>query len=159
MRTLVVYASRYGCTADCAHYLKAHLPGDVTVLDVEAVNPPLDLWSFDTLAIGGSVYVGKVSKKLRAFCETNLDLLLQKRVGIFLCCAQTDQADAFLASNFPTALVSHAATSKVLGSEARLDKMRTMDKLIIKAVTKGDFSSFQISSETLDAFVRELSSP
>jgi len=158
MQTLVVYASRYGCTADCAAYLKTHLPGDVTLVDIETVTQPLDLEGFDRVAIGGSVYIGKVSKKLRAFCEQNLDLLLRKKVGIFLCCAQTEEASAFLAANFPAALLNHASVSKTFGSEARLDKMGMLDKLMIKAVTKGDFSRFQISTEALEAFVQELSS-
>ena len=157
MQTLVIYASRYGCAADCAGYLKTHLPGDVTLVDIETSTQEFDLERFDTVVIGGSVYIGKVSKKLRAFCEKSLNLLLTKKIGIFLCCAQTDQADAFLTSNFPAALLSHATTTKTFGSEVRLEKMRTMDRLLLKAVTKGDFSSFQISNENLEAFVREIS--
>ena len=51
----------------------------------------LDVNVYDTIIIGGSVYVGKVSKTLRAFCESNLDTLLEKRVGVFLCSALADQ--------------------------------------------------------------------
>ena len=158
MRTLVLYASRYGLAADCAEYLKANLPGDVTLADVETGNLQLDLEAFDTVILGASVYVGKISKKMRAFCEGKAQLLLQKRLGIFLCCAQAENLDTFLTANFPAALLAHASVTKAFGSEARLEKMRTFDKLIIKAVTKGNFSSFRILNENRETFVREISS-
>ena len=157
MQTLVVYASKYGCTADCAAYLKENLPGDVTLVDINQVKQPIEIGAYDTVLIGGSVYAGKIAKNLRAFCEGNLDALLKKKIGLFLCCAQTEQVDTSLKANFPAALLAHATTAKTFGSEARLDKMRTLDKVLIKAVTKGDFSGFQILNENLEAFVREIS--
>ena len=156
MTTLVIYASRYGCTADCADYLKAHLPGDTILVDINQLSQPIAWETYDTVLIGGSVYVGKIAKKLRAFCEGNLEPLLQKKIGLFLCCAQTWQADEIFTANFPAALWQHATTRKTFGSEARLDKMSFLDRTILKAVTKGDFSNFQISKENLDAFVREI---
>ena len=156
MQTLVIYASKYGFTVDCAHDLKAKLPGEVTLVDVNTVKQ-IDLAPFDTIIIGGSVYVGKIAKKLRAFCENNLSALLTKKIGLFLCCAQTEQADAFFTANFPAPLLQHATTRKTFGSEARLEKMGTLDKMLIKAVTKGDFSSFQPAKENLEAFVKEIS--
>ena len=157
MKTLIVYASKYGCTADCAERLKAKLEGDVTLLDIKKATSGMDLSKFDAVAIGGSVYVGKIAKPLRAFCESNLDVLIQKKVGIFLCCAQVDESDGFFAANFPASLLSHSRTTKVFGSEARLDKMGFADKMIIKAVTKGDFSGFKIFDEKIDEFASEIS--
>ena len=157
MKTLIVYASKYGCTADCADYLKAKLPGEVALIDINKANDPIELEAFDTIIIGGSVYIGKVSKKLRAFCESNLDALCQKNVGIFLCCALAGQVDEVLAANFPAALLKHAKTIKTFGSKARLEKMSLPDKMIVKAVTKGDFSNFKVSEESMEAFVKEIS--
>jgi len=153
MRTLIVYASKYGCTADCAAYLQGRMSGDVTVHDINkgAVDPA----GFDVVMIGGSVYVSKVAKKLREFCENNLDVLLKKRVGIFLCCALLEQVDEFFAGNFPAALLGQAV-KKVFGSEARLEGMKFFDKVLIKAVTKGDFSKFKVSHEVMHEFLQEM---
>ena len=158
MNTLIIYASKYGCTADCANKLKARLHGDTTVLDVKSVTTSMDLGKFDTVVIGGSVYVGKMAKPLRAFCENNLDTFLQKKVGIFLCCGLPDEANTVLTANLPSTLLKHAKTTKVFGSEARLDKMNFVDKMMIKAVTKGDFSTFKVSGERIDAFAKEIAS-
>ena len=157
MKTLIVYTSKYGCTADCAAHLRANLPGEVALIDINKANDPIELEAFDTVIIGGSVYIGKVSKKLRVFCQSNVDLLCRKKVGIFLCCALAGQVDEVLANNFPAALLEHAKTVKTFGSEARLEKMSLPDKMIIKAVTKGDFSYFRISEENMADFVRKMS--
>lgn len=155
MKTLIFYASKYGCTADCAAYLQTKLE-NATLVDVEKAPAQMDLSGFDTIIIGGAVYVSKVSKKLRAFCESNIDTLLKKRVGIFLCCALPEQFNEVLTANFPAALLNSSVVTKTFGSEARLAMMKFFDKMIIKAVSKGDFSKFQISYESMDEFVREI---
>jgi len=154
MKTLIVYASKYGCTADCAAKLKNLLSGDIALADINKIVP--NVHDFNTVIIGGSVYIGKISKKLKIFCESNLNALLEKQVGIFLCCALKDQVNEVLTSNFPPALLTHSKVTETFGSEARLDKMSFLDKTIIKAVTKGDFSSFKISDESIEAFAKKL---
>ncbi|MCL2526896.1 MAG: flavodoxin domain-containing protein [Defluviitaleaceae bacterium] len=156
MKTLIIYTSKYGCTADCASNIKSKLQGDVTLLDINKTVPGGELSTYDTVIIGGSVYIGKIAKKLRLFCQNNVDALTAKKIGIFLCCALENEADAVLAANFPSALLEKSVSTKVLGSEARLDKMGFLDKTMIKAVSKGDFNGFRIFSERVDEFVHEI---
>jgi len=156
MKTLIAYASKYGCTEDCAKSLSVKLSGDVTILNVKNDPKQIDLKQFDTVIIGGSVYVGRVSKNLRAFCESNLDALLKKNIGVFLCSALAEQFNDTLKNNFPILLLDNAKTTKLFGSEARLEKMNFMDKMMIKAITKGDYSSFKISNNNIDDFASEI---
>jgi len=156
MKTLIVYASKYGCTADCANLLKEKLSGDITLVGINKMPVKIDVNGYDTIIIGGSVYVGRVSKNLRMFCESNLDALLKKRIGVFLCSALADQFNNTLKNNFPILLLDNATVIKLFGSEARLEKMNFMDSMIIKTVTKGDFSSFRISYESIDEFALEI---
>jgi len=157
MKTAVVYASKYGCTADCAAYLKANLAGETTLIDVNKASMPIGLEGYDTVLIGGSVYVGKVSKKLRLFCEQNLNTLSGKRLGFFLCCALTEEAETVFAANFPADLLQKTKARGVFGSEARLEKMGFFDKKLLGAVTKGDYSNFKISYGNLDRFIKGFS--
>ena len=156
MKTLVIYSSKYGCAADCAEYLKTKLSGDITLIDAGKTTEKVELAQFGTIIIGGSVYVGKVSKKLRKFCEDNVDILTKKKVGIFLCCALSEQANEFLTANFPPDLLKNTVTTKVFGSEARLERMTFLDKMIIKVFTKGDYSKFKISYENMEEFALEI---
>ena len=156
MKTLIVYASKYGCTADCANFLEKKLSGDITLVDINKAPKTLDVNDYDTIIIGGSVYIGRVSKNLRAFCESNLDALLKKNIGIFLCSALADQFNDTLKNNFPVLLLDNAKAIRLFGCEARLEKMNFMDKMMIKAVTKGDFSGFRISNNSIDEFALEI---
>ena len=154
MKTLIVYASKYGCTEDCAKYLKDKISGGVTLVDINKSADLIELNNLDAVIIGGSVYVSKVSKKLRAFCESNLEILTKKKIGIFLCCALSEQAGETMKTNFPPALLKAAKAAMPFGSQARLEKMSFLDKTILKAVSKGDYSSFKISYESMDEFAR-----
>jgi len=156
MKTLIIYASKYGCTENCASYLKDQLSSEVELIDINKTDQKIDLETFDTILIGGSIYAGKLySKELRTFCQNNVDELCKKRIGLFLCCAQPDTDDLFL-KNFPSALLEHAELTKTFGSEARLEAMKFLDKTILKAVTKGDFSSFEISHENIEKFAKRF---
>jgi len=156
MKTLIIYASKYGCTEDCAKYLKSKMQGETMLVDINKQAKQIELGGFDTVIIGGSVYVGKVAKKLRAFCQGNLDGLSDKRLGIFFCCGRPQEMDEVLAANFPAGLVKAAMIIKSFGSEARLAKMTFFDKTILNAVTKGDYSSFKISNDSMDEFIKAL---
>lgn len=156
MKTIIIYASKYGCTADCARYLKTRLPGEVTVVDIQTARQPVDVSAYNEIIIGGSVYVGKITKKLQSFCESNLAAFKQKNVGIFLCAALSENFNEYLKANFPAQLLKTAKTVKLFGSEARLEKMKFMNKMMTRALTKGDYSRFKISHESMEEFVREM---
>ena len=159
MKTLIVYTSKYGCTADCAKHLKDKLSCEVTLTDIGKSSKELRLDDYDSVIIGGSIYAGRVSKKLRMFCKDNLEALSNKKLGIFLCCASVDESDNYLSSNFPSELISTAKVTKAFGGEIRPDGMSLFDKLIVKAIkkaTKGDFGNFKVLSEQIEEFAKEM---
>jgi len=156
MKTLIIYASKYGSTKDCASYLKNKLEGETTIFDIKDINKDMNLNQYDTIILGSSIYVGQIGKKLKLFITENIDILMKKKVGIYLCCGQADQLEEVINLNFPKELADYAKIIKSFGGEARLDKMKFLDKTVIKAVTKGDFSKFKISETAMDEFVREL---
>ena len=155
MATAIIYASKYGCAADCAAYLQNHLAGGVTLMDINA-SQAIDLGKFDKVIIGGSVYAGAVAKKLRVFCEQNIDALVQKKVGLFLCCASAAEAQKYFVGNFPVKLVSSAVITETFGGEARVDKMGFFFKLILRIAMKGDYSSLQIAYDNMERFAESF---
>jgi len=156
MKTLIVYASKYGSVADCASFLSSKLSGEVSVVDVNKITQQIDVGSFDRVIIGGSIYAGSVSKKLSEFCKDNLDILLTKVVGIFICCAFGDKLDELLSINFSAALLDVAKSKKHFGGEAKIDEMSFMDKTITKAVMKKGYSHLKILNENIEEFLIEM---
>lgn len=158
MNTAIVYSSKYGCAAACAEYIKAGLEGTATLIDVDKADlQAIRLRDYDTVVLGSSIYVGAVSKKMRALCKSALDTLCQKRVGIFICCGFAEQMQEYLSKNFPAPLLEHARVVKAFGGEARMERMKGLDKLVMKAVTKGDTQSLKLSHESMESFLREIS--
>lgn len=157
MNTIIIYSSKYGCTSDCAKYLKSGSSGLVMLTDIDKINSnTINLENYSTVIFGSSIYIGAISKKMRKFCNENIDLLDKKRVGIFICCAFPEQIKEYLATNFPSKLLKSAVTIKDFGGEARIDKMKFIDKLITKAVIKGNHENLKISHENMDNFKKEL---
>lgn len=155
MNTIIIYSSKYGCTTDCARYLKAGLSGSVTLTDIDNTNS-ISLENYDVVILGSSIYIGKISKIMQKFCKENADLLSKKRVGIFLCCAFPEQLTEYLAANFPPTLLKNSVVIKDFGGEARIDKMKFIDKSIMKAAIKGSHEKLKISHESMDSFIKEL---
>ena len=52
-------------------------------------------------------------------------------------------------------MLKNAAAVKAFGGEARIEKMKTIDRLLMKAVTKGKSDSLKLSYENMDCFIRE----
>lgn len=135
MKTLIVYATKYGFTADCVEQLKTKLKGHTEAVNIAKGTMPA-LSDFDNVIIGGSIYIGKVNKKLTEFCANNLDTLLSKRVALFLCCGMAEDFDKSLAASFPEALRKNAVAAECFGGELNTEKMGFADKLITKQIKK-----------------------
>ena len=82
MKNIIIYATRYGCTAEVAKRIQKELESDSTLVNIMAEKvPPLD--SFETVILGGSIYIGKVQKELTSFVNANLKQLLSKKSACF----------------------------------------------------------------------------
>lgn len=76
MRTLILFATKYGTADKCAHLLKCQLDGEVTIQPIDAAE---SLNGYDTVVIGGSIYMGKLQPTVIRFCRQNQALLLKKK--------------------------------------------------------------------------------
>ena len=135
MNTLIVYATQYGFTADCAASLKQQLNGEATLVDLtkQAAPNPAD---FDAVIVGGSIYMGKVQAQVSAFCAAHESELLQKPLGLFLCCGLPKQIQQSMAASFPASLIPHAKAAGCFGGELRTSRMKPVHKLIANMMQK-----------------------
>lgn len=140
MKTLLLYASQYGYTADCAAKLQTELAGEVTLVDINKHNAP-DLGGFDAVVIGGSIYMGRVQAQISQYCAAHEAELLQKKLGVFLCCGLPQNLDESLAASFPETLRTHAKAVGCFGGELRTTRMKPMHKLIAGMMQKAGAKS------------------
>ena len=135
MKNLIIYSTTYGYTKDCVEYLASKLKGETSVVNIAKDKEP-DINEFDNIIIGGSVYVGKVNKRLVSFVSNNIDKITGKRVALFLSCGSIDVFEKLLISIFPKSIVDIAIAKECFGGELRTNKMKFSHRLITNMISK-----------------------
>lgn len=157
MKTLIAYASKYGCAEKCTNSLKEKLGGEVDIKNLQSGKFP-DISGYDTVIIGGSIYGGKIQGAVSRFCQSNLNSLLKKKVGLFVCCADSEKAHMQLKAAVPASLFEHATAKGHFGHEFDLKKMKFIDRTIIKSMLKIKESQFNILHDNINKFVEKIKS-
>jgi len=151
MKTMIIFATTYGCTKTCAEELKDSIAGDVILKNIN--DAPFAYQDFENIIIGGSVYMGQIQKKLKEFCFNNINSLNGKNIGLFLCCGMPESFEQSLANAFPQELLSTAISMQNFGGELKVDKMKLghkmITKLMQKATEKQNKPDVEISHESI----------
>jgi menaquinone-dependent protoporphyrinogen oxidase len=156
MKTLILYASKHGCAEKCAIRLGERLGGDPAIVDIHDA-AAVDLADYDAVAVGGSIRAGKIQKEVRAFCDRNLAVLKAKRLGLFICCMMEGaKAEEEFTGAFPAELIGAAAAKGLFGGEINLEKMRWLERTIIKKASKISGNVSRIDDNAIADFAKAL---
>jgi menaquinone-dependent protoporphyrinogen oxidase len=156
VKTLIIYATRYGCARKAAERLRDLLGEGAAVVDLKTGEVP-DLAPFDAVIVGGSIQAGAVQRKLRAFCDERSAELLGKRLGLYLCCMyEGDVARKQLADAFPEALRAHATATGLFGGELDFEKLSFVARLVVKKVAGVTESVYRYDPAAVERFAEEL---
>ena len=156
MKTLVVYASNHGCTEKNAQKLKEKLKHDVIVKNVKDWGNA-DLADFELIIIGGSIHAGKIQGKIKTFCKKNLDLLLTKKIALFISCMEKgEKAEKQFKLAFPADLIEISVANGFFGGEFILEQMNFIVRKMIKKIAKIEKSVSDISEENIRKFIDML---
>jgi len=82
----IIYASRYGSTAQTAEWIAEEMEGMAEVIPVAEA---ADLSSYDFVILGSGIYGGQLHKDMRAFLEEKKEELSGKITAIFVVCGAT----------------------------------------------------------------------
>jgi menaquinone-dependent protoporphyrinogen oxidase len=136
MKTLIAYSTTLGCTEQCASKLKEGLGEEVEMIRISS-RKKYDLQQHDTIIVGGSIHEGMIQRSVYTFCESNLEVLLQKQVGLFVCCIDPDVNEKELIERtFPAELVKHALASGFFGGELNIKKMNLLQKIMTRKAAR-----------------------
>ncbi|HHW82027.1 MAG TPA: hypothetical protein GX746_10105 [Bacteroidales bacterium] len=147
--TIIVYASRHGTTAEYAKKLMKLLDGNVDLcsLDERGKSMP-DMSFYDTIVIGGSIHYGKNSKLIVSFVKNNIDLLITRRLGLFVTSYYDgERALQQLSSAYPKELLNRAVVADFFDGELLYQKLNFFEKIVAKVVLK---------AEELDPIIEKL---
>jgi len=156
MKTVILIMSSHGCTIDVAHQLRGQLSGDVSILNLKE-KQSVDLNDFDRVIIGGSIHAGKIQKKIRAFCEENLNELCLKETGLFVCCMYEGEiAQMQFQQAFPEKLQQCAKATSILGGALNFEKMNFWERYAIRKITGFTESTNHIKHDSVNNFAARM---
>lgn len=136
MKTLIAYSTTLGCTEQCASKLKDDIGEDVDMVRISS-RRRYNLEKYDTIIVGGSIHEGMIQRSVYKFCESNLDVLLKKQVGLFVCCIDSDANEQELIKQaFPEILLEHALASGFFGGELNIKKMNLLQKIMTRKAAR-----------------------
>jgi menaquinone-dependent protoporphyrinogen oxidase len=136
MSTLIAYSSTLGCTEQCVSKLKEDLGEGVELIRISR-RSRYNLDPYENIIIGGSIHAGMIQRSVYKFCENYLEVLLQKQVGLFVCCIDPDADEQeIIARAFPEKLVNHALASGFFGGELNIKKMNLLQKIMTRKAAR-----------------------
>lgn len=156
MKSLIIYATQHGCTEKCALALKEQLIGETELCRIGKAKVP-NLEQFDQIIIGGSIHMGKIQSKLqRLMADTGL-LLMNKRLGLYLCCMYEGQVAIDQFNNaFPEALRQLAKSKGIFGGEFNFERMNLLERFITSRVAHVTSSQSKIIFAEIEKFAYVL---
>jgi len=156
-KTLIVYASKHGTTRKAVEILKISLAGATTCNLKKETCPSVE--SYERIIIGGSIHAGRVQKEISNFYKKNLDSLLQKEIGLFICCMyEGEKAESQFIQAFPEELRKAASAKGIFGGELLFEKMNFLEKAVIKKISGVKQSVSRFNPEEIKDFARKFQS-
>lgn len=133
---MIAYSTTLGCTEQCASRLKEDLGEGVEMVRISS-RRRFNLKNFDTIIVGGSIHEGMIQRSVHKFCESNLEDLLKKQIGLFVCCMDQEANEQELIElAFPDRLVKHALASGFFGGELNIKKMNLLQKIMTRKAAR-----------------------
>jgi menaquinone-dependent protoporphyrinogen oxidase len=157
VNTAIVYMTKHGCTEKAAQILMEKLGGDVAAVNLKSAGEP-DLSQYDTVIIGGSIYAGKIQVRVTKFIEKHREVLLTKRLGLYLCCMfDGETAGKQFEEAYPWELRDHACATGLFAGELDFSKMNFFERKIVKKVANIEESVSRLDSCAIEEFAQKMS--
>ncbi len=156
--TAIIFATNYGTTEKVAEYLAENIVrSKPTIFNVKDVSE-IDLSKFDTVILGGSVYLGDIQKEMSDFCAKYTKELLEKKLGLFLCGIEPEMVrqDEELKMAYPKALYNHAQATAFVGGEIHMELLNPSQKFITQTLLGIKTSSSFLQYDLIDIFICQM---
>jgi len=155
MKTLILYATKYGNTAEIARRIASKIDGAI-IHDLKQNNMP-EITEFDCIIIGSSLYVGSIRKEAKTFLSKYEKDILNKSIGLFLSGLDTEYApQAYFEKNFSQELMTAAKATCFPGGVYNPEKAGWFDKFLLKAAKKSTVYSNTIDDGKISQFAEVM---
>lgn len=136
----IIYASRYGSTAQTAEWIAEGMEG---MAEVMPVSEAADLSSYDFVILGSGIYGGQFHKDMRAFLEEKKEELSQKITAIFVVCGASDSYAQGYLDMFAEESGTTPSLMKAFGGWLKKELLSPEDFKILESYYKSINSPFE----------------
>ena len=154
MKTVILFASKYGTTGEIARRIASRIDGAI-VHDLKQGNIP-NLAEFDCVIAGSPVYAGMVRREIKTFLSKNINTLREKKLGLFICGLEGNNAKTYFESNFSREILQTAKATGFLGGIFDPKKTSALERLILKIAAKTPKYIDTIDDAKIEQFVSSL---
>lgn len=151
MKILIIYESRFGLVKKAVDLLSDKLIDVPDIKNSKEANK-VDLTKYDNILIGGSILMGKIQKRIKEFINKKMNILMTKKIVLFIAAAATDPEEIKKEINnaFPQKLRECALYIAHVGYGFNFEKMNFFYRTIIKKSMNTDKSIIELNLEELD---------
>lgn len=157
MKTAIIYYSKKATTQKVAKIISEKLNSQEGLIDLKNKSS-FDISTYERIIIGSPIYAGNSHNKVKKFIASNLNRLLNKEIGLYVCGMERDEAKQReeLERAYPKELIERAKSIQFLGGEFLFENMNFFEKMIIKKIAKTDKSISEINHQNIDRFVKDI---
>ncbi|AMC93123.1 hypothetical protein AOC36_03785 [Erysipelothrix larvae] len=156
MKILIAYTSRHGFTHNSVLYLKSKLLGNIELANI-CDNPKIDVNNFDWIVLGGPVYMGKMDNKLKLFSQQNQDILLTKKLALFVSCTTPDSAEQYIKDCFPEDIYSTSLYRYNFGGDLNPSELGLFERIITNLVSRLEPKTIGMLNNNIDSLAQKIS--
>jgi len=154
MKTLILYATKYGAAAEVARRIASKI-GDAVTHDLKQGGIP-GLAGFDCVIVGSSAYAGMIRKEAKIFMSQNARALRGKPLGLFISGMAASEAQSCFEANFPPDILQAAKATTFPGGVFDPKKAGAMERLVMRAVSKQSGYIDSIDDNKIARFAQEM---
>lgn len=136
--------------------MKNYLGGNVTLVNLKKEpNPSIE--PYQRVIVGGSIHAGQIQKRVKEFCNHNLNELRKKELGLFICCMEEGEtAGKQFDEAYPEELQRYAKATAIFGGAFDFERMSFLEKMIVKKVAQVKHSTSKVDFEAVRKFTRRM---
>ena len=153
-KTLIVYATKYGATAEIAQRIASHLKG-AKVHDL-ASGPAPNLSAYSTIIVGSAIYAGSIRREAKSFVKQHEAELMDKKLGLYVSALDKNAAEADFLKNFPQDICETALAKDLLGGIFNPESADLIEKMVVKIAMKKVEYINTIDDDKIAAFAAAL---
>lgn len=157
MKTLIIYCSSHGTTEKAVRLLSEWMEGEVLSVDLKRDKVSFVVSDYDYVIFGGSIHAGSIQGKIKQFIGKHYDVLMTKKIGLFLCCWKDGEiAIEQFKTAFPEELRNISVANGIFGGEFLISKMNFIEKQIIKKVSGVTDDTSNLDTTAIMTFVMKI---